>query len=96
MFQPGEQSAEGFEGYLFNVTLTGVYAQEIGGAGLILERKPFPTSLVFAVESLISKRSLLWRFLPGRHIDTQDHAATHFQERTCRCCLLCKECQASL
>lgn len=44
MFQPGEESAEGFEGYLFNVTLTGVYAQEIGAAGLILERKPFPTS----------------------------------------------------
>jgi hypothetical protein len=39
LFQPGEQTAEGFEGYLFNVTITGVYAQEFGGAGLILERE---------------------------------------------------------
>lgn len=44
MFQPGEVTAEGFEGYLFNVTLTGVYAQEFGGAGLVLERESFPTS----------------------------------------------------
>lgn len=44
MFQPGEVNADGFEGYLFNVTLTGAYAQEFGGAGLILERESLPIS----------------------------------------------------
>ncbi|RAO73404.1 uncharacterized protein BHQ10_009416 [Talaromyces amestolkiae] len=44
VFQPGEESAEGFEGYLFNVTLTGVYAQEIGAAGLILEHRFYGNS----------------------------------------------------
>ncbi|QGA21682.1 hypothetical protein EYB26_009393 [Talaromyces marneffei] len=39
LFQPGEQTAEGFQGYLFNKTITGVYAQEFGGAGLILEHR---------------------------------------------------------
>lgn len=39
LFQPGETTAEGYQGYLTNETISGLYAQEFGGAGLILERK---------------------------------------------------------
>ncbi|OKL62721.1 hypothetical protein UA08_01895 [Talaromyces atroroseus] len=39
LFQPGEASADGYQGYLTNETLSGLYAQEIGAATLILERE---------------------------------------------------------
>lgn len=41
MFQAGETSADGFQGYMENITISGVYAQEFGGAGVILERESF-------------------------------------------------------
>ncbi|KAI9927094.1 hypothetical protein MW887_003477 [Aspergillus wentii] len=37
LFTPGEESADGYEGYLTNNTLTGVYAQEIQGAVILIE-----------------------------------------------------------
>ena len=39
LFTPGEEAAAGYTGYLTNVTITGLYAQEIKGAVILLERK---------------------------------------------------------
>ena len=39
MFTPGEVAAAGYSGYLTNRTITGAYAQAIGGAVIMLERK---------------------------------------------------------
>jgi len=39
LFNPGEQAADGFTGYLKNKSLTGVIARELKGAVLLLERK---------------------------------------------------------
>ena len=41
MMTPGEVAAEGYVGYLTNKTLTGLYAQEIKGAVILVERTPF-------------------------------------------------------
>lgn len=38
LFTPGEIAADGYTGYLTNETLTGLFAQEIGGAVILLER----------------------------------------------------------
>lgn len=35
---PGEGAADGYQGYLTNKTITGLYAQEIQGAAVIIER----------------------------------------------------------
>jgi hypothetical protein len=40
-FTPGEVSATGYTGYLSNATITGRYAQEIGGAVVMVERELF-------------------------------------------------------
>lgn len=37
-FTPGEISASGYGDYLTNVTITGLYAQEIKGAVVMVER----------------------------------------------------------
>ena len=37
-FTPGEVAAAGYTGYLRNVTITGLFAQEIKGAAVLLER----------------------------------------------------------
>jgi hypothetical protein len=39
MFTPGEVAAAGYSGYLTNRTITGAYAQAIGGAVIMLERE---------------------------------------------------------
>lgn len=39
LFTPGESEAADYTGYLTNVTITGLYAQEIKGAVILLERK---------------------------------------------------------
>jgi Serine carboxypeptidase S28 len=39
LFTPGEEAADGYTGYLTNKTITGLYAQEINGAVVMLERK---------------------------------------------------------
>lgn len=39
MFTPGEVAAAGYTGYLTNRTITGAYAQAIGGAVVIVERE---------------------------------------------------------
>lgn len=38
LFTPGEAAAADYTGYLTNVTITGLYAQEIKGAVILLER----------------------------------------------------------
>jgi hypothetical protein len=38
LFTPGEEAADGYVGYLTNLTITGLYAQEINGAVVMLER----------------------------------------------------------
>lgn len=38
LFTPGEEAADGYTGYLSNKTITGLYAQEINGAVVMLER----------------------------------------------------------
>lgn len=40
-FTPGEIAAAGYGGYLKNQTITGLYAQEIKGAVVMVERKSF-------------------------------------------------------
>lgn len=40
LFTPGEEAADLYTGYLTNRTLTGLYAQEIGGAVVLIERMP--------------------------------------------------------
>jgi len=39
LFTPGEVAAEGYNGWLSNRTLLGRYAQELGGAMIIFERR---------------------------------------------------------
>ncbi len=39
LFTPGEVSAEYYTGYLTNRTLMGMYAQALGGAMILFERK---------------------------------------------------------
>jgi hypothetical protein len=39
LFTPGEIAADGYQGYLSNLTITGLYAQEINGAPILLERE---------------------------------------------------------
>ena len=39
LFTPGEEAAAGYTGYLGNETITGLYAQEIKGAVILIERK---------------------------------------------------------
>lgn len=39
LFTPGEEAADGYEGYLKNQTITGLYGQEIQGAVVLIERK---------------------------------------------------------
>ncbi|KAE8381307.1 serine carboxypeptidase S28-domain-containing protein [Aspergillus bertholletiae] len=39
LFTPGEASADGYQGYLTNTTLTGRYAQEIQGAVILIEHR---------------------------------------------------------
>ena len=41
MFTPGEISAANYGAYLTNVTITGLYAQEIKGAVVMVERTWF-------------------------------------------------------
>lgn len=41
MFTPGEEAAAPYTGYLYNDTITGLYAQEIEGAVLMVERELF-------------------------------------------------------
>lgn len=45
MFTPGEIAAAGYTGYLTNRTITGAYAQAIGGAVIMLERG-YPEHLI--------------------------------------------------
>ncbi|RFU34920.1 hypothetical protein B7463_g1407, partial [Scytalidium lignicola] len=39
LFTPGETSADGYDFYLINTTIVGRFAQEIGGAALLLEHR---------------------------------------------------------
>ncbi|KAJ5692913.1 hypothetical protein N7462_002336 [Penicillium macrosclerotiorum] len=39
LFTPGEEAASGYTGYLTNKTITGLYAQEIKGAVILLEHR---------------------------------------------------------
>jgi hypothetical protein len=39
VFNPGESSADDMIGYLGNTTVPGRYAQEFGGAAIVIERK---------------------------------------------------------
>lgn len=50
-FTPGEISAAAYGGYLTNATITGRFAQEIGGAVLMVEREfpDLPSNLLLTV-----------------------------------------------
>jgi hypothetical protein len=39
LFTPGEADAVHYTGYLTNSTIVGAYAEEIGGATIVLERE---------------------------------------------------------
>lgn len=39
LFTPGEVEAPAYTGYLTNLTMIGQYAQEIGAATILLERR---------------------------------------------------------
>lgn len=61
MFTPGEAAADPYIGYLTNQTITGLYAQEVEGAVLMVERE-------FAQFHCIN---CLWdRILTARQTDT--------------------------
>lgn len=46
IFTPGEVAAEAYTGYLTNQTITGLFAQEIKGAVLMVERGSVPSAIV--------------------------------------------------
>jgi hypothetical protein len=41
LFTPGEEAADQYTGYLTNRTITGLYAQEVKGAVVMIEREFF-------------------------------------------------------
>jgi hypothetical protein len=41
LFTPGESDAAGYDGFLTNETIVGRFAEEIGGAVILLEREFF-------------------------------------------------------
>jgi len=43
LFTPGEANATGYQGYLTNRTLTGLLAQAVGGAVVMIERRIIPS-----------------------------------------------------
>jgi hypothetical protein len=47
-FTPGEDAADFYTGYLTNVTISGQFAQAIGGAGVLLEHRYWGTSSPFS------------------------------------------------
>lgn len=64
LFQGGEDNGALFTGYLTNKTLSGVYAQEVGGAALLLERK-YPTRRAARSPLIHSDRPILGRIIPN-------------------------------
>ena len=49
MFAPGELAANRYVGYLTKATITGVYAKEVGGAAIIVERMFMPETLACSI-----------------------------------------------
>ncbi|OJJ42845.1 hypothetical protein ASPZODRAFT_75976 [Penicilliopsis zonata CBS 506.65] len=49
LFTPGEISASGYEGYLTNETITGLFAQEINGAVILIEHRYWGDSSPYTV-----------------------------------------------
>ncbi|KAJ5107885.1 Peptidase S28 [Penicillium angulare] len=48
LFTPGEESADGYQGYLKNQTITGLYGQEIQGAVVLIEHRYWGESSPYA------------------------------------------------
>lgn len=48
-FTPGEVAAEGYQGYLTNRTITGLFAQAIGGAVVMMEHRYWGNSSPYSV-----------------------------------------------
>ena len=64
-FTPGEVDGAGYVGYLTNATITGLFAQEIKGAVILVERKfPNEVSQPFLKEMQIDTRA---NHLPTRN-----------------------------
>jgi hypothetical protein len=51
---PGEIAADGYQGYATNSTITGLYAQTIGGAVIVLERQFCPSMEAIIPVSLMT------------------------------------------
>ncbi|KAI3393116.1 hypothetical protein diail_4715 [Diaporthe ilicicola] len=66
-FTPGEIAAAGYTGYLTNRTLTGLLAQEIGGAVVLLEHRYWGTSSPFDV---LSTENMVYLTLNNSIYDT--------------------------
>lgn len=67
LFTPGEESADGYQGYLTNETLTGLYGQEIDGAVILIERKSHQHSRIGESRlSMTINRPILGRILAIR------------------------------
>ncbi|CZR60321.1 related to serine protease [Phialocephala subalpina] len=47
VFNPGEEAADDFTGYLGTATLTGQYAEAVGGAGIVIEHRYWGNSSPF-------------------------------------------------
>lgn len=58
MFTPGEISADGYEGYLTNKTITGLFAQAIQGAVVMVERTLIPTKIFEATANRVYRQIL--------------------------------------
>ena len=54
IFTPGEGPADLFSGYLDNKTITGLYAQEVKGAVILIEREHDPYTRSTCLRSIRS------------------------------------------
>jgi hypothetical protein len=66
LMTPGEIDAAGYTGYLSNRTLTGLFAQTIGGAVIVIERMFLFIKRGCLENANISDRPLLGRIFPVR------------------------------
>ncbi|KAH8884831.1 hypothetical protein GQ53DRAFT_797563 [Thozetella sp. PMI_491] len=66
LFNVGESSADGYTGYLHNMTITGYYAQKFGGAVIVIEHRywgesnPYPDNLTTETLQYLDLPQSVW------------------------------------
>ncbi|ORY63130.1 serine carboxypeptidase S28 [Pseudomassariella vexata] len=71
VFNPGEQSADGMMGYLGNKSLPGYYAQQLGGAAILIEHRYWGKSIPF---DSLDAETLQYHTLPNAMKDMTNFA----------------------